>query len=563
MKLKQIICVGLMLLACTACAEEQRYISLENDLYWHVNAACGGELMLEADNMQEHFACPVCVPETFKKGIDAVERGGTIILRMTDEWMANRKDIGSVFGFSPVSSYEGEAASEMLTRYLHGDAYNAFMGSYAETGKAEGMAYEPDIYPENAELFMNQRHIGGAWYVTMRPARVSGDSIEIYLRFFAGKIWMEDEVLQVDFSQEWGDTDYELKFSEKSGKGKTFSKDYGDFSIAVHEEMDTYIAIIYQPGGDKDLLKDVRLSIADQPDIILNGYMNADTAVYCCVLTEGEMHLIESGADVKLWHEPWYSEEDFNGSEYALVSKETGGYGVINREGKYVLGPGYERAQRYGNTVFLTRTNRNLEVFNLDTMEIIGDFECPSGGYIGIYPKNNAVYAVEISDVWYLYDMQTGKALAVLPINEDESPYYSFLAGGIDGKYYGYQIGYPERLVFWRYNEVEEKDYCWLADNRGKRISENKQRIEPIIWNGDKGVFAVSTYDKTISHPNNDQKYLEGYDGRPYFGEDWRVGLMDEKGKMITNMEYVYIKVLSENEIELHKPDGSIDVIRI
>lgn len=562
MKLKWIACaLALMALFC-AHGEEAKYLSAEDTLYWHENSACAGVFCMESDDTAGYFACPVCVQEELEPKVTAVERGGTIILKLPDSWARSRKDIGGVFAGTSTDYYEGEEAREQLKKELHGREYAEFMKTWEETGSAKAWRWIPGIYPRNDELFMNERYIGGAWYVTMRPDKVSGDSKKIYLRFFAGAIEADGDRLGVDGDQEWGKTDYSLKFSKKKSKSSAFSKDYGDFKISLYKELGIHIAVIRQKNADKDLLNDVRLTIGDQPDVILTGYMDGTDGVFCCTLTDGEAHLLESGADVRLWHENWYSEDDFHGTPYAVARKDTGGYGVIDREGNFILGPGYAQADRYNNTVFLKEEDRDVVVINLDTMATLGTFDCPKGKYITTRPINSSVFAIEISDIWYLYETETGFPLAVLPIDEPDSPSYSHVMGGIDGDYPLLQNGYPRRLVFYRPVDAYEH-YCWLADNHGNRITDNYQHIEPLIWDEDRGLFAVSIYNPSEleGHPNNREKYAEGYDGREFFGPSWRIGLIDEKGNTVAPVEYVYIKAGANNTIELRREDGSVEFV--
>lgn len=562
MKMKWMLCAVMLIALPFARAENAKYISPEDGVYWHENASCRGEIMLEADGVEGYFACPVCVQEDVKAKITAVERGGTIILRMPDSWAHSRDDIGSVFGWGAPDVYEGEEAADIVAHYLHGDAYNEFMKTWEETGRAEAWTWNPGIYPENNELFMNERHIGGSWYVTMRPDAVSGDSIKIYLRFFGGMMEAEGDRVIVDGNDEWGETDYKLKFSEKKNKGKAFSRDCEGFSIDIYDELDTHIAVIRQHDADKDLLEEVRLMVDDQPGIILNGYMDGSDAVFCCTLSHGEDHLIRSGAPVRLEKDPWYTEEDFMGSPYALAAKDTGGCGVIDRDGNFVLGPGYDRSARNGSTVFLMKENRDWLAVNLDTMEEIAYFEYKKD-WITIYPQNSAVFTVSIGDMWYIYENATGFPLASMSVNDENGPDYSF-TGGIDGRYSCFEIGMPARLVFTRADTAYVR-HDWLADNHGNRVTGNYNHIEPIIWNGDQGVFTTEHYTdhEHIDHPNNFTKYLEGFDGRPFYGDDWRVGLIDHNGNTIAPMEYVYIKVHSATQIELHEEDGTVEMITL
>ena len=548
MKMKWLICVLAIFMLCAAQAEEAKYISPGDSIYWHANASCQGEFMLEADSTKGHFPCPVCVQEDVKPEVTAVERGGTIILRMPDSWANSRNDIGSVFGSSNAEVYEGEEAVRIVGHYLHGDAYNAFMKSWDETGKAEDWLWYPRIYPENNELFMNQRHIGGSWYVTMRPDKVSGDSIKIYLRFFGGMMKADGDRLTADiWDDEWGDDNYILKFSKKQNKSSTFSRDYGDFTLDIYDELDTHIAVIRQKNADKDLLKEVRLTVGDQPDIILNGYMDGSDAVYCCTLADGEDYLIRNGTEVELEHEDWYHEADFMDMSYAVVKKGTAGYGVIDRDGNFVYGPGYGYFMRSGNTVFLVRSYGGMEVVNLDTLEKIAEFEYGTG----VAPKNSAVFAVSKDDMQYIYDNETGEVLASMNRNDEDAFLY---LEGVNGSFSAFEIGKPQRLVFSRREDDGEWNY-WLADNHGNRISDNYPNIEPLVWNGDKGVFGVYRLSDD-PEAGNGRESVGGYDGRNlYPEEDWNVAIMDETGDIVAGVDYGYIKVVSETEVELRTWD--------
>lgn len=540
-------------------AETPRYVSLENDIYRHANANCGGQLLLEATGTENNFPCPICVQEEVEDGILAVERGGTVILRLSDAWMASREGVEGIFALPDSGIYTGSTMQAQLGHYLHGDTYNEFLKAWAETGCAATKVYSPGIYPQNQELFMNERHIGGAWYITMRPARKVGKRLPIYLRFFVGDFKAEGDVLEYCWDCEWGEMNYNLTFSDAYSKKSVFSKDYGDFEITLYEAMGAYVAVIHQPHGDGDLLQNVRLSLEGQPDIILNGYMNGDTATYCCVLNSAEKFLLGNGASVRLEQEQWYDEADFQGTDYALVEKGTAGYGVIDRNDNFVLGPGYIAGQRSGNTVFLRKSMNLWEVYNLTTMQSIGRFQAGKGGYVSLYAQNNALFAVFIDGVWYLYENETGKAIAVQPVDEKDSSDAGF--SELNGQYACFEVGYPNRLVL---RQSGEKLYCWLADNHGNRVSENHQWIDPLVWNEDRGVFAVMTFDDSLGYPNvEDYEYLAGVDRREALNNTWRVGLMDENGRMITDMDYVFIKVLSIHEIELHRADGTVEIIEV
>lgn len=312
------IIVLILLSGATAQASLGMYCTTADDWYYHQDQNCQGEnrgYYMEQEQLerQEKFPCPVCVPEkNAPDRIMAATRGGTIVLCMPDEWMKTRTDIMGVFGLALPDRYTGEEAEKMLAQYLHGLDYTGFRNDYHANGRAEARVFSPSILMTTdytrltSEPFLNmhQRHIGGAWYIAFRPEKSFEDELEIYLRFFTGDIKMENDELIISMPMEWGDSDYNLKLKNIGSNSIVFSKEYEDIRISVFRERGVNIAAIYEYGADETLLEGVRLNIAGAPEeIMLSGYISGETAVFCCVLTDGEVHALEKGAEVYLRRE--------------------------------------------------------------------------------------------------------------------------------------------------------------------------------------------------------------------------------------------------------------------
>lgn len=537
----------------------------KTDLYYHENPACAARTDREEDP-EAKFPCPVCVPEEIDGEPSCVERGGTYVLRIPDKWMASRpeKEIHGVFAGTSVDEYRGEAGQEKLAELLHGAEYNDFLADYAANGYAETRVFTPTCI-ENG-LVMNLRHIGGAWYLTMHEPPE-----EIYLRFFTGDMWMENDTLHVHEYLEWGDYDYELKPVRKSDRGAAFEAEYIGFDIAIYDEMDTKIVVVHEWAADRDLLENARLIIGAEAPVMLNGYMNGDQGVFCGVLTDAEAAAIADGETRLIFaREDFLDGADYCGTHYAVVRKGTGGVGVVDLEQNFVIGPGYREIQRQGNIFFCREEGGDIAVIDMDRNREIARVECTdSNNWIHLTPCNGAVFAVQQREkgegpyAWTIYSLETGEIVRKMTVGEPDAPTYSS-SGGLNGSFGGPVSGTPGRLIFWGLGENDAR-HAWLADNSGNRITKNFDHIEGLAWIGEKGYYVVSTYDPAehTGHPNNSNKYYEGYDGREWFGPSWRCGVIDQNGNALTEVEFVKIEFDFGGNILLTREDGTTQTLQI
>ena len=292
-----------LLFACACLAEDAAlYWTRKADLYYHLNEGCVGvrdgvpisEIAAQAFGK---YPCPVCVPvKDDGTGVRAAARGG-----FSDAWMANAELMG-VFGWSADSVYEGAAGETKLAAYLHGDAYNAFLAEYARSGSATDEAREPDVVAVHGERILSVRHIGGDWYVVVRPSEKFGDSWDMYWRIDGIRLHMEDGTLRTNFEQQTVEETLELALERESGASPVYSAATEGFSIEVYRALDVNVAVICETAGDADALENACLLVGSCAQIELRGYMDGDVAVYCCALNDAELEALRSGAEARLLH---------------------------------------------------------------------------------------------------------------------------------------------------------------------------------------------------------------------------------------------------------------------
>lgn len=577
---------SLVLLLCAARAEGVYYHNADDPLAncYHATPLCidaGGanEVVSEADaKAMGMLPCPVCVQEAADpQGVRAVARGGTYVLKMTDEWMNSRTDIGGVFAGDEPKVYTGADMAKPLSQRLHGDAYVSFLEAIQGGGTASAPAYYPGIYPQNDELEMCKRHIGGAWYTVLRPdeasrRRMSKDgSLKMYLRFFGGESSYADGTLTLGEGDEWGDDEYALRF-EKMESDTVFAREYDGLALSLFEELGATIFVLREHGADADLLENVGLTLdGEDMGVSLTGYMDGTDAVFVGVFTAPEAARVKGGAALELTREPWLTEEAYQGTDYAIVKKGTAGVGVVDRAGNFVIPPiGEEYMQyvieRYGDTFFVSRRNPGslcvVHMVNGAAVEV-AKLNIPEGWVYLLEGCNRAVFAMYLGDgnggSWQIRDMDTGALVSELPVDESDPDAPTGNFRGVNATY-ALETAKPQRLVLGgtRGEGESEHDEFWLADNQGRRVSENWQYIEPLSWSDAGGLFLVSTWDESehTGWPDEQEDLLAGYDGREWFGPRWRCGIIDHNGTLLAPCAYTRVTLLTATRVQLETPEG-------
>ena len=542
----------LMMIACAAQAEEY-YCTQTDDLYYHVNASCGdltdmNSLSAEDAKNSGKFPCPVCVPDDNKWQADiaAVARGNTIILRIADDDLA-KPELTGVFGFSfPETAPASEAAS-FLSEYLHGDDYNRALQEI-ESGSVDAIVRMPDILPIDADgqdalMIMNRRHIGNAWYYAIRPKDQVGDTWDMYWRINGLKLEMRDDEILLTFEQQTPESTRSLSVSPFSDSA-AFSRLYDGCKVEVFADAGAdvcaNVAVITQFDADPDYMENSTLCIGDQVRVPVNGYMSGADGIFCCILTDAEYACLKNGAKAAVLPPDYMESASFENSPYAAVRKGTGGTGIVDQNGTFVVQPVYDYIQKpdaasFHTTIplpfFCTDYDGALTVLDGASLSSIVQLS-PIHGKIRAEYMNPSAFECYDDHGIRIISLTSGDTLMDIPYADDGERL-------IDGWYRYMADGYPSRLV--QKNEYEAS----LVTLTGETVSESYPNITPLIWKDDRGAFLVAK--RGTSNDQSDNRHLDGDAPTTTDSQnEWLYGLMDENGEIIVPIEYTSVEVTDD-----------------
>ena len=573
------ICALLILLCVPFAARadgQDEYWTTRAELYYHGYANCNGAegrvpISAEAAAAFDKYPCPVCVPAgSDSTQVQGVARGGTIVLRFPDGMLAE-PELTGVFGWGFPVDYEGAEAWTRLGELLHGEEYAGFAERVRAGGSAETVARVPCVVTIGDELTLNQRHIGGDWYSIVRPKERFEDSWEMYWRIDGLELEMAGDALREEFSLQTVEEYQTVRLASADGAQSVFQRTAGNLEIRVYRELDANVAVICERSADADFLEKVGLRIGGYDcGVALTGYMDGSDGVFCCTLTDGELHLLEAGADFALTRAPLTQGADFMNSPYAAVQRGTGDMGIIDRAGNFVVEAKYANIVRPDPESFRTSTDRpffccgkddSLTVLDGDTLEKRFRLEnIADKGFLDSY-INPSVFATHTETGVQLRSMEDGSVL--IDYRYDADRVY-------DGYFRVRADGAPQCLVAVQTVEALQPDDR-LADNRGADIGSGAyRRITPMVWSGDKGLFLIEDYDPAelaqagsfSGELQTAYVYGEAYTGSAY-GEGWRCGLIDQEGRVVAPLRYTCVEADADGTLRLSGPDGAVEIFRI
>lgn len=542
MKKRFSLLLALLVLLSVACAEET-YYSLKDDLYYHQYADCGGRegrVPLSETAAQEFnkYLCPVCACQESQLSAKAVARGNTIALRLPQSWLNDaQKMVSASFDAAFQAQYVEAEAYARLTELMQGGRCEAFLADYALNQRAEAAVRIPDIPWQSGELLMNQRHFGDVYYYVLRPDSAFEAQYTVNLRFFEHDLHFENGVLQEVGAGEWSDEDFEMSLSRVSGGNIVHSVDSDDLQLDIFYEMDCYIAVIEEHNADKNRISGVKLYIDGlDTGISLNGYMDEQNAVYCCVLTDAEFARISGGAQLEIPRGDLTENASFENTDYALV-KSGEYYGILDQDYQFVLDAKYLRIDRTAVENLFIAFSQNGEslLYDAKAQRVIASLKDENSSFS---VENEAVFTLLTASRMQIYDVQTNALLCELPRTNGER---------LNGKFVGHVLGKPNRMVL-------QGEKMRLIDLQGASCSAEYAQILPLLWQGERGVFLIANSSKL--------EYEIGMDGRK-LEANWRCGIMDENGRILAEMAYVRADILSETELRLTDSEGKSRVISI
>lgn len=322
------------------------------DYYYHAHPKCalaGTVAPVDRDEAERQgkYPCPVCVDDDAKyKGVQSTVRGGTLVIRVPDQWMLDRPAEETEDNFDyrydayADDFFDGAGLAEMA-RQLHGAAYRDLLTEWeaydaarqADESPSEILslapepahAREPGIAPAENGLLMHQRHVGGAWYLVYRPGdadrkRLSKDgklAVDLYFTINTlraeGTVYADDPerrgfALNVYPGGLWQNLGHLTTLKPKKSKNKTDFEassenepDGSSLKLTVYRDMDANICVLHQSPASPEALIEARLLIDGlDAGIALAGYSDGEDGIYCCVLTDAEVNALKNGAPFAL-----------------------------------------------------------------------------------------------------------------------------------------------------------------------------------------------------------------------------------------------------------------------
>lgn len=595
---------------------ETVYVS-KDDAYYHAFKKCAG-IKGEAEPLMERVArlnmlypCPVCCTFDTKQPLtEAIAIGDIVIIRYEDEYLYD-PELTSVFGFMFPDKYQNEEALSEIPGYLHGGNYSLFLNEVLKNQSASFMARTPDILnlypyetvheindPYQASLqYENQtalhtRYLGSSHYALYFPDFEIGRSIGVYSRINGIALNAQADGENLSLTSEFTDQTveeiekFDIRFIDESSAWH--SSEAGNLTHSVYHTGSEYVLVIKEKHADPYLLENVTLRIGEN-EYAVNGFMDVsgdweelaeNNAFYAVVLTEYEADSIKNGAEITLEHLNFSEIAEESPYAYIPIQYGTGAYGVMDKAGEFVIYPEYKDASSWQDLsgmnaigvtgpIVLKDYADTLYLYDGETLEQIAyyalngessaDFDFPPSARNSLNAESPGIYELRRDEGAYLLN-RTGEVIMSFLYDETgnnkNNLYYS-------ATFLHETVGYPDRIVLF-----EQKNYTpdrmWIADLNGNRISNDFERLIPLIWTEKRAVFITVTYDREAAEKNFSLAHYEkGFPFSDYENDKtFRVGLVDQNGNELAECKYISLEVI-DNRIYLTEENGGQTIISI
>ncbi len=564
--------LSILILICAAQAETY-FGTQKDDLYYHINMRCGGAngmipITAEDADADGKYPCPICIQDDteWENDASAVARGNTIVVRISDD-RVNKDDLTVQLIDFVALGHQIDEAPAMLSEYLHGISYNRVLQLLRQES-TETIARIPAILKKDARggsnLMMSRRHIGNAWFFAIRPEDQIGDTWNARWRANAFTIVKSEDTFVIRLTQQTEIEECPLSVNQFYDAA-AFSEQYDNCQIDVFADagadIHANVAVITLPHADAENLENCTLCIGDRISIPINGYMQDESGIFCCVLTDAEYACLKSGEAAQVKMPSRMERAVAMNQKYRIVVDAHDKAGIMDADGTFVIEPQYAQISQafihqYPTPApfpfFCCDADGGITLLDGDTLDVIYQYAALHK-YLSACYMNPAVFELSDGRGTRIISMITGDTLLDIPYGADGN--YINGIEFIDGWYRCMADGLPDRLV------LQTNNGHYLITNTGKTVSDSYSRITPLIWENGHGTFLVEEWD-SIRSDAFQIDYFDRENGlsSPEALVGWRCGLMDENGKIIAPIDYTSIKVTDDLNIILEGADGSTAV---
>ena len=493
-----------------------------------------------------------CAARAENACVEAVIRGKTMILRMSESWVQTQ--------LQDAAPHQGWFGDTGMHWRWSGRAAQAMLEEIAGAGAPEnGSAHKPECMQSHDFEMQLSRH-GDSWYSILRLRDGVQGEKELLYELCMLDYTLDESVLQ---AQESGCVTARLILNPARMDDCRIRTLRDENGVRIDVIDDPFgagspaAAVITETNADRDLLENVQLVIGESYLAPMRGYMDGKNAVFCCMLDADSLAALQGGAQAHLHRPNPAQDADFAGSPYAAARKGSGNWGVVDLFGQWVVQPEYRYISRpqppQGNwdtpLPFFCETDQDLTVIHGETLQVIARLK--NADWNGANPSVFTAYTAGGTGV---YSLRTGEKLfstdgRVVEFGSNPPREYVKL------QYICRVEGYPQRLVIQRGATGSGAEKSRLADNSGNIISGEWDAILPLMWIGERGVFLAQMGGACAL----DAASIDFWDDYIYTNAGdpaWRCGLIDENGNSIAPCEYTGVRIQSREEIQLRNARG-------
>ena len=300
--------------------------------------------------------CPVCWPEGAgadgAAGVLCFERGGTLVIRIPDAYMAERvRDAGEPAAVPEALLRENENPRDDIARLIHGADYCAWVEAAVSGTQQRFEVMIPDLDGERTEdLLMSRRHIGAAWVLVVRPdkggqAAAKAGAYALPMAFYGADLRVTNYdagpiVSQGEGSRRWSG---EVPLSPKPSGGEIIYQNEDGYQTYVVADGGINVAVLRDAHDEAHDTTSGAFQFQCQTTPV-EAYEDGGDAVFIFALTDGEVKALQDRMGYDLWT---YPRDDGAGlapvADHAAVTSVTlsGGTEAAMDQACYPIGTGF------------------------------------------------------------------------------------------------------------------------------------------------------------------------------------------------------------------------------
>lgn len=481
----------------------------------------------------------------------AVVRGNTAVVAIPHEWLSDycSKIYKPNERFDSFQSHAYYVEESWLRENLDVEEYSAFMADYILDNDAYYLDLDIDVH-SNAEFdrsdrfSMSKRYIDGVWYLVFRQNNMNLDSA---CNYSATQVFGKNKIEVIEQAA-YGIPKSEIYIKQFIGEA-IYEIDIGSLKISVFQDLGTNIAVISELDADKNRISEVDFQIGDLESIQVSGYMDGNSAIYCCVLSDKEVEQLLKHVGARIQRVDL--DVDYMGTNWAVV--KTGKfYGLVDQSGTFILDAKYIEIERTAvDDVFIAHArDYAFEIYDANKNKLIASIPHDGGWGTSVEVENDIFYSVYLSSNGSISvnSMEDGHILAVFNCNSEDI-YYA----AIDG---AYRFGADKTVnCFVVMNFTSSPEY-YICDLSGTVMTDKYRMLVPLKWENGRGVYLAIKCNSPTENgiwENSDIFTLDWLKNPSFdlsvFGTDAYCGIIDESGNTLVDTVYTSVRLLDSDEL--------------